>query len=138
MRVYDSSAIVDALVSKARSGYRARKLLSSEPYIRAPEVLSAEVGSTLRRMWRDGVIAHFRARAALYQMRRLRVVRYPFEPFSDRIWELRERLSPYMAWYVALAERLEVPLVTSNERLAAISDLRCAVEVLSAEPATAG
>ena len=85
-------------------------------------------------MWREGLIAHFRARAALYQMRRLRVVRYPFEPFSDRIWELRERLSPYMAWYVALAERLEVPLVTADQRLASVSGLDCPIEVLPAEP----
>lgn len=138
MRVYDASAIVDALVSKTRTGERARRLLSSEPSIRAPEVLSAEVGSTLRRMWREGVIAHFRARAALYQMRRLHVVRYPFEPFSDRIWELREWLSPYMAWYVALAERLEASLVTSDERLARISGIGCPVEVLSVPTAQAG
>ncbi|MFQ5966107.1 MAG: type II toxin-antitoxin system VapC family toxin [Acidimicrobiia bacterium] len=134
MRVYDASAVVDALVSKSWTGVRARRLLAAEPAIRAPEVLSAEVGSTLRRMWREGLIAHFRARAALYQMRRLRVVRYPFEPFAERIWELRERLSPYMAWYVALAERLDVPLVTADQRLARVSGLDCPIEVLPAEP----
>ena len=35
-----------------------------------------------------------------------------YEPFAERIWELRFNLTTYDAWYVACAEALAVPLAT--------------------------
>jgi hypothetical protein len=37
------------------------------------------------------------------QVRVTRTIQYPFEPFSDRVWELRGNLTVYDAWHVALA-----------------------------------
>jgi predicted nucleic acid-binding protein len=34
-------------------------------------------------------------------------------------------MSPYDAWYVALAERLDAPLVTLDRRLARTAGVRC-------------
>jgi len=48
----------------------------------------------------------------------LSIVRYPHHPLADRAWELRHNLTPYDAVFVALAEALEVPLVTCDRRLA--------------------
>jgi predicted nucleic acid-binding protein len=45
------------------------------------------------------------------------MVRYPHVTLGDRIWELRHNLTAYDAAYVALAETLEVPLVTCDRRL---------------------
>ena len=50
---------------------------------------------------------------------------FPFEPFADRIWELRGNLSSYDAWYVALAEALQVPLATLDRRLTRTTGLTC-------------
>ncbi len=52
---------------------------------------------------------------------------FPFAPFADRIWALRENLTSYDAWYVALAEALECPLATLDRRLSRAAGLRCEV-----------
>ena len=52
---------------------------------------------------------------------------YPFEPFTKRVWELRDNVTVYGAWYVALAEWLCTDLVTADTRLAAAVGLRCPV-----------
>ncbi len=42
---------------------------------------------------------------------------HPFAPYADRVWALRRNLTIYDAWYVALAEWLNCPLVTIDLRL---------------------
>ena len=34
---------------------------------------------------------------------------YPFNPFAERIWDLRHNLTCYDAWYVALAGNARLP-----------------------------
>ena len=59
-----------------------------------------------------------RAQQALSALAELRVVRYPATRLIDRIWQLRENVTAYDAAYVALAELLAIPLVTTDARLA--------------------
>ena len=56
--------------------------------------------------------------------------RAPHRPLLRRCWELRHNLTSYDACYVALAEALDVPLLTADERLAGAPGLRCTVELL--------
>ncbi len=49
----------------------------------------------------------------------------PYEPFADRVWQLRHSVTPYDAWYVAIAEAFEVPLATLDHRLANAPGPRC-------------
>ena len=51
----------------------------------------------------------------------------PTRLLLERMWELRDNLSGYDAAYVAAAEHLEAPLVTTDKRLAAAPGLRCEV-----------
>ena len=74
-----------------------------------------------------GQLSPILALDALEEMRSIRSIRYAFEPFMDRIWELRNNLSVYDAWYVALAEWLATDLVTADERLANAPGPRCVV-----------
>ena len=73
------------------------------------------------------VFSTLRAATALEQIRTVRTIQYPFEPFAHRVWELRDKLTFHDAWHVALAEWLGVEFVTADERLAGAPGLRCAV-----------
>lgn len=55
----------------------------------------------------------------------LRVELYAFEPVAQRVWELRSNLTAYDAWYVAVAEALELPLATLDEELARAPGPKC-------------
>lgn len=55
---------------------------------------------------------------------------YPFRPFADRAWELRDSLTVYDAWYVAVAEALGTDLVTADRRLASARGPRCEVRLV--------
>ena len=59
----------------------------------------------------------------------MKAVRYPHASLAARIWELRENLTAYDAGYVALAEVLDAPLLTTDLRLAQVPGVRAAVEL---------
>jgi predicted nucleic acid-binding protein len=48
----------------------------------------------------------------------LRIVRHPVQPLQARVFELRHNLTAYDAMYVALAERLRLPLLTDDSKFA--------------------
>jgi len=50
---------------------------------------------------------------------------YPYAAVARRVWELRDNLTAYDAWYVALAEQLSAPLVTLDRRMATANGPRC-------------
>ncbi len=74
-----------------------------------------------------GELSPIFATEALEEVRAIRSIRYAFEPFSERVWELRENLSVYDAWYVALAEWLVTDLATTDQRLMRAPGPRCPV-----------
>jgi predicted nucleic acid-binding protein len=55
---------------------------------------------------------------------------YPHDVLIDRIWELRHNASACDAAYIALAETLGAPLLTSDARLAGVPDTWADIEVL--------
>jgi len=61
----------------------------------------------------------------------LAIVRYPHQPLTDRMWELRDNLSAYDATFVALSEVLGVPLVTCDGRLAASPGHHAEIELFA-------
>jgi len=56
----------------------------------------------------------------------LRVELFAYEPFATRVWELRENVTTYDGWYVALAESLNAKLATLDLRLTKATGPRCA------------
>lgn len=127
MSVIDASVFVDALVGIGAHGDLARREVRSQPTLQVPAIFGAESASALRGLVRRGHLSPIRAGAALEQVRRVRALQYPFEPFTHRVWELRDNLTVYDAWYVALAEWLGTDLVTGDERLTGATGPRCGV-----------
>ena len=136
MRVLDASVVVDAVAVAGPAGDRARDLVAGEPWLYLPSAAGAEVTSALRSMVRRGTLDAGVARMAAVRASRLRARRYPFEPFLPRVWDLRENVTVYDAWYVALAESLGASLVTADDRLRRADGPRC--PVLDPEEALAG
>lgn len=124
--VVDASVVIAAVADAGPAGDWAGEMCRQGGLV-APHLLGVEVASALRRRVQSGRISGDAAAMALADARDLPVQRYPFEPFADRIWELRENLTPYDAWYVALADELDAPLASLDGRLASARGLACEV-----------
>jgi predicted nucleic acid-binding protein len=128
--VIDASAEVAILLNIGQDveGIRSRIARPGET-LHIPHVFEIEVLHALRSLTLRGTVSSERARLALDRLRDTRFVRYPHTAVTERIWELRENLTAYDAAYIALAEALDAPLVTTDARLARASGIRAAVEV---------
>lgn len=126
--VVDASAVVAALVDGGQDGHWAQTELARED-LAAPHLMPAEVANVLRRAARLGDLTSDVAALAHDDLMRLRVGLFPYEPHARRVWELRENLTAYDAWYVALSEALGVALVTLDRRVARAPGLRCEVRL---------
>lgn len=124
--VVDASVLVAALVNSGRDGQWAEATLA-ERALAGPEMALAEATNVLRRHEQSGQLSRFEAAFAYVDLLDLDMELFPFAPFADRIWALRENLTSYDAWYVALAEALECPLATLDRRLSRAAGLRCEV-----------
>jgi predicted nucleic acid-binding protein len=125
MVVIDASVLADALLV---AGPARERLASSN--LQAPELIDAELLSVLRRLVLADKLPEGHALQALATAERMGLRRHPSRCLWPRAWELRTNLSAYDALYVALAERLNAPLLTADARLARAPGLRCSVELL--------
>lgn len=124
MVVVDASVVVALIVDDGPAGRWAEAVADGER-LAAPHLLPAEVANVLRRTVARRLVAPEVAALALGDLADLDIELFPFAPFSARVWELRDSVSAYDAWYVSLAELLEVPLATLDTRLARSPQVRC-------------
>lgn len=131
MIVVDASTVVAALVESGRRGDESRNALASGGRLHAPQHLPLEVVHTLRGMALGKKLTAEAAEAALGSFAGLTVKLVPtVGAVLERVWGLRHNITAYDAAYVAVAERLEVPLVTGDVRLAAADGPTCEMRVL--------
>ncbi len=129
MIVIDASVLAPALVDDGPEGDAARARLGDEE-LTAPELVDLETTSVIRRLHRSGHLNARRAALALTDLQGLPLERAAHRPLLTRCWELRENVSVYDAAYVALAEALDVVLLTADARLVRAPGIRCRVELL--------
>jgi len=125
--VVDSSAVVAGLVDSDSTGQWAEGLFA-ENRLAAPHLVLVEVANILRRLELAGVISADNAAMAYADLLDMPIALYPFEPFAARVWALRQTVTPYDAWYVALAESLDASLITLDEKLANAPGPQCSIQ----------
>jgi predicted nucleic acid-binding protein len=128
--VVDASVLAPALADDGPDGDAARARLRGQS-LAAPELIDLETTSVIRGRSRAGHLDVRRAGLALTDLVELPLRRAPHRPLLARCWELRENLTVYGAAYVALAEVLDVVLLTADARLAKASGPRCEIELLA-------
>jgi predicted nucleic acid-binding protein len=129
MIVLDTSAVVDWLLQTPAGQRIEQRIYARQETLHSVHLLDVEFVQVLRRLVRDGTLTAKRAEEAIEDLAALRITRYAPVLLLQRIWRLRQNLSAYDAAYVALAERLQAPLITRDKRIAAAPGHTAAVEV---------
>ena len=124
--VADSSALVASVVNSGSDTRWVDAAFAGE-YLACPELALAEATNILRRMEISGRISRADAASAYDNLLEIEIELHPFAPYAERIWELRNNLTIYDAWYVALAESLDCSLVTLDRRLSRATGPNCPI-----------
>lgn len=130
MIVLDASAAVAVLLNLGEGATRIRERMDQAndgPHV--PHLFEVEVMNVLRRYALRDALSPERASLAFKRLSTMRITRYPHTALLTRMWELRDNATAYDAAYVALAETLGAPLVTTDARLARAPGIRTEVEV---------
>lgn len=120
----DASLVVAALTDTGPVGEWAEGVVEQGESI-APHLVLVETMNALRRRELASRLSRLEASTAARDLVVLQIELLPFAPFAARVWELRNNLTSYDAWYVAVAETFDVPLATLDHRLAASPGPRC-------------
>jgi predicted nucleic acid-binding protein len=129
--VLDASAALELLLQTALGVRVAERALASEESVHAPHLLDVEVAQVMRRYVLTGEVTADRAAQALGDFTDLPLTRYAHIDLLARAWFLRNSLTAYDAVYVALAEALEAPLLTTDRKLARAHGHEATIELLS-------
>lgn len=129
--VVDASILTAFYAADASGRELVTDRLTSGDLLFAPAHLDAEVVSALRGLSKTSPALSAAVPAALRHLAGFPVRRMALAPLLERMWELRDDVTPYDAAYVALAERLDAHLVTSDRKLAAASGPRCQFELIT-------
>lgn len=121
MAVVDASIVV-RLLQNRRDDTALRAWFEGQRHVQAPTLIDAEVASAIRGlMMTTKSMVRIGPRRGLEMARDfadLPLDRYPMHPHLTRVLSLRNNFTVYDAFYVALAEALEVPLVTDDHKFA--------------------
>lgn len=129
MIVVDASALIEGITSLRHPAVEA---ISGAGDLHAPYLIDYEVDHALARLQRHRSLAADVVDNARGMFAVLPLHRHAHHHVAERAWELRRNLSIYDASYVALAERLGVPLLTADRRLAAAPGHNAEVIVVEA------
>jgi predicted nucleic acid-binding protein len=111
--VVDASVLVSATTDTGSEGIWAERLLAAERTV-APHLILVEATNILRRLEGSKKLSRIEATAAQRDLLALDIRLVPFEPFAERVWELRRNVTSY-----------NLPLATLDRRLSRASGPSC-------------
>ena len=129
MIVVDASVLVDMITSWRRAQIAAR--LAKASALHVPVTIDAEVLHALRKQAFAPTFNHEHVDAALAFLGGRALTRHPVQPLAARMWVLRNNVTTYDAAYVALAESLNLPLLTRDARLSRSSGHAATIEYIA-------
>ena len=118
------------IVLRTETGNRSwTRLRHRSETLHAPHVLDLEVANALRRCLARGEVDDRGGDTALVNLEYVQIERHPHQPLLERIWQFRHNLTAYDAAYLALAERLDAPLLTLDSGLVSVAGHHARVEL---------
>ncbi|WP_239332297.1 type II toxin-antitoxin system VapC family toxin [Frankia sp. CiP3] len=129
--VIDASALVAFYAVSDPRRPRIVARFSAGHALFAPAHLDVEVTSALRGLARGNPSLQAVVPRALRHLAGFPIRRMPIAPLLERMWQLRENVTPYDAAYVALAERLDSAIITCDAKLAAASGIGCIIDLIA-------
>ena len=93
-----------------------------------PSPYCANCVTVLRRLEGRGSLTVEQTELSLRKLGQLPLHRYPHDPLSNRVWQLRHSLTVFDGQYVALAEILGLPLVTCDLKLSTAHGHQAVIE----------
>lgn len=137
MTVVDASIVV-RLLQNRHGDAALRERFGQDRRVHAPALIDAEVASAIRGLLLTSKpaiqVGVARADEMLDDFGELPLVRYPMQPYQRRVLALRDNLSVYDAFYVALAESLEMPLLTDDRKYARAAGHDAVIEACPEPP----
>ncbi len=130
MIVVDASALLEVLLRTPVAEAVERRLFASRQTMHAPHLIDVEVAHVVRRYAAAGEMGPERGVAALGDLADMPLRRYSHDFLLPRVWALRHNLTAYDAVYVALAEALDAPLLTRDQRMATAAGHHARIELV--------
>ncbi|MGH3544632.1 MAG: type II toxin-antitoxin system VapC family toxin [Mycobacteriales bacterium] len=104
--------------------------LSAGHALFAPTHFDVEVISAVRSLARNNPLFSAAVPAALGHLAGFPIRRMPLAPLLQRMWQLRENITPYDAAYLALTEQLGGSLVTCDVKLTQSPGAECDFDII--------
>ena len=129
MLVVDASCLFEVVADTPRSAEIAARLTADTDHA-APEIIDVEVLGVIRAQYLGGGLDGTAAGQAVADLRDWPGERFAHRWMLDRVWQLRDSVRSWDAFYVALAEALDATLLTLDGRLARAHGPKCRIEVI--------
>ena len=130
MLVVDASCLYEVIAATSMAGTVSQRLAVDTDHA-APQVIDVEVMGVIRAHALAGRLDDTAAHQAVIDLRDWPGERFGHRGLLARAWELRHSVRGWDAFYVALAEALDSPLVTLDARLSRAPGPRCDIEVVT-------
>ena len=130
MLVVDASCLFEVVADTPRAASIAERLARERVHV-APEVVDVEVLGVIRAQYLAGRLDSTAAAQAVADLEGWPAERFSHRWMLPRVWELRDSIRGWDAFYVTLAEALGATLVTLDARLARAHGPTCEIEVLT-------